>query len=104
MQRLELQTSDVDQPQPLVLRRPPQRARRAVVERHVDPVLADRVPVGVGHGVLSILAVEIGRDAVVERERVPGEPCAGPQRRRDAFEGAATVTPGREVQERAERE
>ena len=45
----------------------------------------------------------LGRDPVVERERVPGEPSARPERRGDALERAAAVGPGRQVQERAER-
>ncbi len=41
VERLQLQAGDFEEPEPLVLRRPPQRARRAVVEDHVDPVVTD---------------------------------------------------------------
>src|SRR5512132_608537 len=47
-ERLELKPRDIEQPQPLVLGRPPQRTGRAVVEREVDPVVTDRVPDCVG--------------------------------------------------------
>ena len=50
-----------------------------------------------------MLAVEARGDPVIEREGVPGEPSARPERRRDPFEGPPAVGPGRQVQERAER-
>ena len=50
VQRLQLQSGDVDESQPLVLRGPPQRTRSAVVEGEVDPVVTDEVPGVCGTG------------------------------------------------------
>ena len=61
--------------------------------RHTGPC-ADRL--------LAVHAVVLCREAVVEDERVPGEPSARPERRGDARERAAAVRPGGQVQERAE--
>src|SRR5207302_2717634 len=44
VERLDLEPRDVEEPEPLVLRRPPEGARRAVVQDDVDAVVADRVP------------------------------------------------------------
>lgn len=55
-----------------------------------------------GTGPSLILAVRARRDLVVEGEGAPGEPSARRQRPDDAFERAAAVGPGLQVQERAE--
>lgn len=44
IERLQAQTRDVDQPEPLVLLRPPERAGPAGIKRKVDPVVARRPP------------------------------------------------------------
>jgi hypothetical protein len=54
-------------------------------------------------GSVSVLAGEARGDAVVEGERVPGEPSVRLERRGDALEGAPAVGPGRQMEERAER-
>jgi hypothetical protein len=70
---LKRQPCGVEQPKPLVLRGPPQRARGAVLENYVDPVVANRVPDQVRDGLGLSLPVESRRDPVVEGEGVPGE-------------------------------
>ena len=100
VQRLELQTGHVEQAQPLVLRRPPQRARPAAVEHQVDPVIADRVAHRVRQGLLVAHAVMAHRHPVVEGERVPGETPARPKRRRHPLEHPPPVGPRAQVQER----
>jgi hypothetical protein len=50
-----------------------------------------------------VLSVQPGSDLMIEREGVPYEPSAGTERRRNTFEGTASVGPGRQVQERPER-
>src|SRR5687767_15762093 len=57
----------------------------------------------VGNGLVVVLSVQPGSDLMIEREGVPGEPSARLERRGDALERAATVGPGRQVQERPER-
>jgi len=59
-------------------------------------------PVRVWNGLVLVLAVQARRDLVVEGEGVPGEPSVRPQRPGDAFERAAAIGPGLQVQERAE--
>src|SRR5207248_11412539 len=75
----------------------------AVVEREVDPVVADGVPDRVRDRLVLVLAVQARREPVVEGEGVPGEAAVRPERGGDAREGATAVGPGRQVQERAER-
>ena len=75
-ERLQLETGDVDETEPLVLRCPPKRARSVSVQVDVDPIVSHRVPDGVRYGLMLVLAVETGREPVVERERVPCEPPA----------------------------
>jgi hypothetical protein len=103
VERLQVETGDIEEPEPLVLRRPPDGARRAVVEGDVDAVVAHRVPGRVRYRLVLVLAVEARGDPVVEGKGVPGEPPFLPERGGDALEGAAAVGPGRQVQERAER-
>jgi hypothetical protein len=79
IQRLQLETGDVEEPEPLVPGRPPQRARRAVIAGNVDPVVPHRVPDGVGYRRLLVLAVEDRGDPVIEGKGVPGEPPARPE-------------------------
>jgi hypothetical protein len=96
VERLDLEAGHVDEPEPLVLGRPPQRARAAVVERDVDAVVANGVADGVGDGLVLVGPVVLGCVGMVEGERVPREPAAGPERRGDALERAPAVGPGRE--------
>ena len=49
-----------------------------------------------------VLSVCLSGELVIEREGVPCEAPAGPERRGDTFEGTAPVGPGRQVKERAE--
>jgi hypothetical protein len=56
----------------------------------------------VGHRFVLVLSVQPGRNPMIECEGVPCEPSVGKERRRDAFEGAAAVSPGRQVQEGSE--
>jgi len=55
--RIHFEASHVEEPEPLVLGGPPKGARGAAVERHVDPVVADGVPVRVRDGLVLVLAV-----------------------------------------------
>ncbi len=103
VQRFQLEAGDVEQPEPFVPRRPPERARRTAVEREIDAVFADRVPDRVRHRSAAVRAVETHRDLVVERQGIPREAPARTERRGDALERATTVSPGREVQQRVER-
>src|SRR5580765_1829082 len=100
---LELEPCDVDQPEPFVLRRPPERARPAVVECEVDSIVADAVANRVWDGRIVVLPVQLSRDPVVERKRVPRKPPSGAQRRCDSLEGATAVCPRGEVEQRPER-
>jgi hypothetical protein len=52
----------------------------------------------VRYRLVTVLTVEARGDLVVEGEGVPGEPATRPERGGDAFEGAAAVGPGRQVQ------
>jgi hypothetical protein len=49
----------------------------------------------VGQRLVLVLPVEFGRDLMIEREGVPGEPAARTERRRNTFEGPASISPGR---------
>src|SRR5919197_2906051 len=103
VERLHVEARHVDEAEPLVLRCPPERGLRAVVKDDIDAVGADGVPKRVRDGILLVLYVQPRRDVMVEGERVPCEPSAGPQRRRDALERATAVPPRWEIQERAVR-
>jgi hypothetical protein len=48
----------------------------------------------VRNGFVLVVPVQPGRDLMIEREGVPGEPSARPQRRGDALERAAAISPG----------
>ncbi len=50
VERFQPETGDVEEAEPFILGGPPQRAGRPGVELDVDPVVADGVPVHVGHG------------------------------------------------------
>src|SRR5829696_3881958 len=98
---LDAEAGHVDEAEPLVLGRPPERDRVAALEREVDAVVADGVRERVREGLLLSGAVEPGGDRVVEREGGPGEAAARLQRRRHALEETSPVGPRRQVQERA---
>jgi len=50
VERFQLETGNVDEPEPLVLGCPPERARRAIVECQVDPIVPYGIPDGMGRG------------------------------------------------------
>src|SRR5215469_6472206 len=100
---LDLQARDIDESEPLVLGGPPHRTRCAAVEGDVDPVVAYRIPVGVRHWLVLVLAVQPRGDVVVEGKGIPGETSSRPKRGGDPVKGAAAVGPGRQVQQRPER-
>src|SRR5262245_5926960 len=104
VESFEVQARDVEESQPFVLGRPPERAGPTVVQGDVDSVVADAVVVRVRHrysGVgVGVPPVDRGCNAMVEGERVPGEATVGQQRRRDALEAAATFGPRGQMQER----
>ena len=81
----------------------PQRAGGTVVEPDVDSVVADRVPNRVGQRFVLVLSIQPAHDQMIEREGVPCEPPAKTKRPRNTFEGAASVGPGRQMQQQAER-
>jgi hypothetical protein len=58
----------------------------------------------VRHGLLLPLAIKPHGDMGIEDEGVPGEPAAWQKRCRDALEGAPTIGPGGQMQQRAERQ
>src|SRR5215472_8589111 len=89
VQRRNLQAGHVQQPQPLVLRRPPQGACPAAVEGEVDPVVAHPVPDRVRDRLVLVAAVEADGGMVAEDEGVPREAPVRAERGRDALEGAA---------------
>jgi len=64
----------IKEPKPLVLRGPPEGTLRTIVQRDVDAIVADGIPIRVGDGLVLMLPVEAGRDLVIESEGVPGEP------------------------------
>lgn len=80
MQRLELETSDIDQSEPFVLRCPPQRGGGGtIVKDHVNAILSDVETIDVRGWTCLAAAIEMGRNLVVEGECIPGEPAARPQ-------------------------
>src|SRR5579862_700672 len=103
VERFELEARNVDQAEPLVLRRPPEGARCAAVEDDVHAVVGHRVPDRVRDGLVLLPPVQRDGDGVVEREGIPREPAARPQRAGNALERPPSVLPGREMQQRAER-
>jgi len=64
---LEPKPRDIEEPEPLVVGCPPQRAGGAVVEGDVDSVVADRVPNRIGQRFVLVLSVQPGRDLMIER-------------------------------------
>ncbi len=76
VERLDLESGDVDEAEPLVLRGPPQTADATVVVHDVEAVVADCVMDSVGERCLLRSAVSVGGEVVVEHERVPREPSA----------------------------
>jgi hypothetical protein len=70
-----LEAGDIDEAEPLVLRRPPDGAPGAVVEREVDAVVAYRGADCVWYRLVLVNALEPRGDAVLERNGVPGEPA-----------------------------
>src|SRR5439155_18017480 len=77
IERFDLEPGDLDEALPFRARRPPERDRRALRQRDVDPIvrrnLVDPVP---DARVLLPGAVDLGRDVGIEDEDVPGEPPA----------------------------
>ena len=73
VESLDLETRRINESQPLVLRRPSEGARTAVVENKVDPVCPHGVPDGVRRhqSVILTLSVQAYRELVVEGESVP---------------------------------
>src|SRR4051812_11890801 len=64
VQRLQMEPGDVEQAEPFVLGRPPERACLAAVEDEVDPIVADGVANGVWNGGVLVLAVELRGDSM----------------------------------------
>ena len=104
VESFEAQARDVEETEPFVLGRPPERTGPTVVQGDVDPVIADAVVVRVRqrHSAVpvGVLAVHGRRDVVVEGECVPGEATVRQERGRDALEAAATIGPGGQMQQR----
>src|SRR4051812_2912636 len=100
VERLQAEARNVEEPQPFVLRRPPERTGSALVQGDVDTVVADAVVVRVCHRRVGVPAVESGCEVMIERECVPGEAALRPKRRRDPLETAASIRPGGQVQRR----
>ena len=92
------QAPHIEEPEPLVLGSPPQRAGGTVIEPDVDSDVADRVPNRVGQRFVLVLSIQPAHDQMIEREGIPCEPPAGTKRPRNTFEGAASVGPGRQMQ------
>ena len=104
VERLRLEAGDVDQAEPLVPRRPPERARVARVERDVDAARRRRrmrCVCGIGSSCRSPSKRAAMR--VVEGEGVPGEAATRAERGGDALEDASPIGPRREVEQRAGR-
>src|SRR3954471_10944361 len=109
VETFELEACDVDEAVPLAPGGPPQRERadpfEASAAGDVDPAVRRHV----GHdlpasaGLVDALSVEGCRETCAERKDVPREPPARQQRRRDALEHRAPITPCREVEHRTER-
>ena len=78
-ENLEFESRDIEQPEPFVLGRPPERAGAAFIERDVDPVVADGVADSVRNGVVLMPPVQPGRYPVIEREGIPGKASVRPQ-------------------------
>src|SRR5262249_17695123 len=95
VEHFQLETGDVEQPEPLVLGCPPQRALRAIVECQVDPIVPHGIVDGMGERLLLMNTVEACGNLVVKGEGIPGEAPVWPERRRDVLEGSAAVDPGR---------
>ena len=93
VERLDLQARDVDEPEPLVPGRPPQRAATAVVETDVDAVGTDGVPDRVRKGRVLVPAVQAGGDPMIQRERVPRESSARSKRGGDPLEASGAGRP-----------
>ena len=93
VERVHLESGDVEEPEPLVLGGPPEGDRRAIVADNVDPIIARCVPDVVRYKHLLVLTVEARGEPVVEGKGIPGEPPFRPQLDRDALEGAAAVGP-----------
>src|SRR5438105_8071121 len=93
IESFEAQARDVEEPQPFILGRPPERTGSTIVEGDVDSVIADAVVVRVRHPRVDMPAIDGGCGVVVEGERVPGEEAVRPKRRRDPLEAAAPIGP-----------
>src|SRR6188508_2414086 len=76
VQRVDGESRDVDETEPLVLRRPPQRAPAAVVAHDVDAIVRDVVVEAMRNPRLDPLPVVPGGDVMVERECIPCESAA----------------------------
>ena len=104
VERLELEPGDVEQPLPLVLRRPPERDRPPVVVRDVDPVVGrrrSRIVCGTGSSwrlPSSIIAISWSNAKAFHAKRPPGFSAAATRSK-----VAPPVGPGREMQEGAKR-
>ena len=94
VERFQLETGDVEEPEPLVLGGPPEGARRAIVESHVDPIVASDLADSMGNRLFLMNTVEARGNPVVKGEGIPGEPPVRSERRRDPLEGSAAVSPG----------
>ena len=98
---LQRETGDVEKPKPFILRCPPGGTCRAVVEDHIDPIVANRVANPMRYGTVLMLAVEARGDPVIESKGVPGKSPTGPKEGGDPLECASPVCPRRQVQQRA---
>src|SRR5689334_15068073 len=104
VESLEAKPRDVDQAQPFVLGRPPQRTGSTVVQRDVDAVVADAVADRVrdrhARRRVGVLPFDGGCDPMVEGESVPRKATTGAQRRGYPLEAPAAIGPRGEMQQR----
>ncbi len=90
---------------PLLLRRPPEAERGAVVALDLDPIVGRHVAQRVHDAALVLRrSVELRRDRVTEGEGVECKPTPGTKRGGDPLEHLPLLVPAVQVQQRAERD